>query len=251
MIEVRNIIKTYSRSRVLDDVSLSIESGKITSFIGPNGAGKTTLLGIISRLIAPDSGTVTLDGRAVETYDPTELAKRISILKQSNTINISLTVRDLVSFGRFPYSGGRLTADDKGMVDRAIGYLDLAAIADKDINRLSGGQRQRAFIAMIVAQDTDHVLLDEPLNSLDMRHSSEMMKILRRVTDELGKTVLLVLHDVNFAAAYSDRIVALKNGKIAASGAVEEIISTEVLSDVFEMPLSITEHDGKKMCIYY
>lgn len=251
MIEVKNIVKTYARSRVLDDISAEIETGKITSFIGPNGAGKTTLLGVISRLIKPDSGSVSIDGRQLSDYDPAELAKRLSILKQSNSINISLTVRDLVGFGRFPHSAGRLTAEDRETVDRALDYLDLTSIAENDINQLSGGQRQRAFIAMIVAQDTEHVLLDEPLNSLDMRHSAEMMKILRRLTDDLQKTVVLVLHDVNFAASYSDNIVAIKNGKIAAAGSVDDVITESVLSEVFEMPLTITEHVGKKMCIYY
>ena len=216
VIEVRDISKIYSSVTVLDGVSFRIADRSITSFVGPNGAGKTTLLGIISRLIKPDGGEVLLDEKSISEYGGSDLAKRISIPKQSNFVNMRLTVRELIGFGRFPHSGGRLTGEDKDMVERAVEYLDLAEMAEKDINELSGGQRQRAFIGMIVAQDTDHILLDEPLNSLDMRHSVEMMRILRRLTDELKKTVVLVLHDINFAARYSDRMVALKNGKVAA-----------------------------------
>ncbi len=251
MIEVRDISKIYSGVPVLDGVSFGIPDRSITSFVGPNGAGKTTLLGVISRLIKPDGGEVLLDGKNILEYGGSDLAKRISILKQSNFVNMRLTVKELIGFGRFPHSGGRLTGEDKDMVERAVEYLDLAEMAGKDINELSGGQRQRAFIAMIVAQDTDHILLDEPLNSLDMRHSVEMMRILRRLTDELKKTVVLVLHDINFAARYSDRMVALKNGKIAALGSVDEVVCEDVLSSVFDVPLEIREIDGKKICIYY
>ncbi|MBX3288252.1 MAG: ATP-binding cassette domain-containing protein [Acidobacteria bacterium] len=251
MIEVRDISKIYSSVTVLDGVSFRIADRSITSFVGPNGAGKTTLLGIISRLIKPDGGEVLLDEKSISEYGGSDLAKRISILKQSNFVNMRLTVRELIGFGRFPHSGGRLTGEDKDMVERAVEYLDLAEMAEKDINELSGGQRQRAFIGMIVAQDTDHILLDEPLNSLDMRHSVEMMRILRRLTDELKKTVVLVLHDINFAARYSDRMVALKNGKVAALGSVDEVVREDVLASVFDVPLEIREIDGKKICIYY
>ena len=251
MIEVRDISKIYSSVTVLDGVSFRIADRSITSFVGPNGAGKTTLLGIISRLIKPDGGKVLLDEKSISEYGGSELAKRISILKQSNFVNMRLTVRELIGFGRFPHSGGRLTGEDKDIVERAVEYLDLAEMAEKDINELSGGQRQRAFIGMIVAQDTDHILLDEPLNSLDMRHSVEMMRILRRLTDELKKTVVLVLHDINFAARYSDRMVALKNGKVAALGSVDEVVREDVLASVFDVPLEIREIDGKKICIYY
>lgn len=251
MIEVRDISKIYSSVTVLDGVSFRIADRSITSFVGPNGAGKTTLLGIISRLIKPDGGEVLLDEKSISEYGGSDLAKRISILKQSNFVNMRLTVRELIGFGRFPHSGGRLTGEDKDMVERAVEYLDLAEMAEKDINELSGGQRQRAFIGMIVAQDTDHILLDEPLNSLDMRHSVEMMRILRRLTNELKKTVVLVLHDINFAARYSDRMVALKNGKVAALGSVDEVVREDVLASVFDVPLEIREIDGKKICIYY
>lgn len=251
MIEVRNVTKKYGNSAVVDQVSVKIERGKITSFIGPNGAGKTTLLGIISRLIKHETGEVLIEGKEINSWNSIELAKKISILKQSNFLNVRLTIRDLVGFGRFPYSQGNLTKEDVKFVEQAIEYLKLTEIQDKYLDELSGGQRQRAFIAMVVAQNTEYVLLDEPLNNLDMKHSSEMMKTLRNLVDELGKTVVLVLHDINFASVYSDFIIALKNGKLAAQGTISEMIREEVLSEIFEMDFKIEEIGNQRICIYF
>lgn len=251
MIEVRNVSKKYGQTNVLDDVSLKIEKGKITSFIGANGAGKTTLLGIVSRLIKPESGAILIENKEIGEWRADELAKKISILKQSNFLNVRLTIRDLVGFGRFPYSHGSLNREDETHIDSAIDYLKLTDIQHKYLDELSGGQRQRAFIAMVVAQDTEYILLDEPLNNLDMKHSSKMMKTLRRLTDELGKTVILVLHDINFASIYSDRIVALKNGKLAAEGTIEEMIRAEVLRDIFGMDFRIEQIGNQRICIYF
>lgn len=251
MIEVRNVTKKYGDSAVVDAVSVKIERGKITSFIGPNGAGKTTLLGIISRLIKHETGEVLIEGKEINSWNSNDLAKKISILKQSNFLNVRLTIRDLVGFGRFPYSQGNLRAEDLEFVEKAIDYLKLTEIQDKYLDELSGGQRQRAFIAMVVAQNTEYVLLDEPLNNLDMKHSSEMMKTLRNLVDELGKTVVLVLHDINFASVYSDFIIALKNGKLAAQGTISEMIREEVLSEIFEMDFRIEEIGNQRICIYF
>src|SRR5699024_986971 len=203
---------------IIEDVSLHIEKGTITSFIGPNGAGKSTIISMISRLITRDEGDITIDGYDVLRTKDKELAKKISILKQSNAINLKLTVRELVSFGRFPYSQGKLNKEDWEKVDEAIAYLELEELQDKYLDQLSGGQRQRAHIAMVVAQDTEFILLDEPLNNLDMRHATQIMKTLRRLVDEMGKTIVIVIHDINFASCYSDQIVALKDGKIVKQG---------------------------------
>ena len=156
--------------------------------------------------------------RNVKKWKSDEFAKRVSILKQSNHLNVRLTVRELVSFGRYPYSKGRLTAEDEKFVDQAIEYMNLTDMQDKFLDELSGGQKQRAFISMVIAQDTEYILLDEPLNNLDMKHSVQIMKILRKLVDEFGKTVVIVLHDINFASVYSDRIVALKDGKLVKDG---------------------------------
>lgn len=251
MIEVRNVTKQYGGVRVVDDVSINIAKGKITSFIGPNGAGKSTLLSMITRLIEKDSGQVLIEGRELGTWKSKELSKKISVLKQSNHINIRLTVEDLVAFGRFPYSQGRLTPEDRLHIQEAIDYMDLGPFQKKYLDELSGGQRQRAYIAMVIAQNTEYVLLDEPLNNLDMKHSVQIMKVLRRMVDELGKTVVIVIHDINFASCYSDHIVALKDGRVVQEGKTEDIIDTEVLREVYDMHIPVQWIDGRKICVYF
>jgi iron complex transport system ATP-binding protein len=162
-----------------------------------------------------------------------------------------LTVRDLVAFGRYPYSKGRPSAEDRAHTDRALSYLDLEPFADRFLDQLSGGQRQRAFVAMVLCQDTDYVLLDEPLNNLDMAHSVAMMQLLRRAADELGKTVVLVIHDINFASFYSDQIIALRDGCLVRQGPVEEMMRAEVMRDVFGMDFAIHTIEGKAVAVYF
>ncbi|MCM3787314.1 ABC transporter ATP-binding protein [Domibacillus indicus] len=251
MVEVQSISKSYGLKAVVDDVSVNIQKGKITSFIGPNGAGKSTLLSIISRLMSADTGEVLIDGQKVNETKSRDLAKKMAILKQSNHLNLRLSVRDLVAFGRFPYSQGKLTKEDHVHIDEALRYMELEELQDRYLDQLSGGQKQRAFIAMTIAQDTEYILLDEPLNNLDMKHSVQIMKVLRRLADELGKTVLIVIHDINFASVYSDYIVALKDGKIEAQGTVNEIITTLTLKQVYGMDMSIQEINNQKICVYF
>ncbi|MDZ5783580.1 iron ABC transporter ATP-binding protein [Marinococcus luteus] len=251
MVQVMNVTKKYDETPVVDDVSVTIKQGQITSFIGPNGAGKSTLLAMISRLIAKDAGEVRIGDKDITKTKSRELAKKLAILKQSNEMNARLTVRELISFGRFPYSQGRLSAEDWEHVDQAIDYMELETMQDSFIHQLSGGQRQRAFIAMVIAQDTDYILLDEPLNNLDMKHSVQIMKVLRRLVKDMGKTVLLVIHDINFASCYSDDIVALKNGHIVAQGTTEEMMASEVLTDIYEMDMPICRINDQKICVYF
>lgn len=251
MIEVRQVSKRYGDKHVVENVSVQITKGKITSFIGPNGAGKSTLLSMISRLTAKDAGEIFIDGKDLGQCKSADLAKQISILKQSNQINVRLTVRELVSFGRFPYSQGKLTKEDWKYVDEAIAYMELEDMQHKYLDQLSGGQNQRAYIAMVIAQNTEYVLLDEPLNNLDMRHSVQIMKVLRRLVDELGKTVIIVIHDINFASCYSDYIVALKNGRVVREGATDQIIEPSVLKEVYDMDIEIENIRGNKICVYF
>lgn len=251
MIQVENLIKKYSNKNVVDKVSINIEKGKITSFIGPNGAGKSTVLSMITRLMKKDNGEVLIDGKRLEEWDNRELSKKIAILKQSNNINLKLTIRELVSFGRYPHSEGRLTKEDEKYIDEAIDFMKLKDIENKYLDELSGGQRQRAYIAMVIAQNTEYVFLDEPLNNLDMKHSVEMMKVLRNLCDELGKTVVLVMHDINYTSCYSDYIVALKDGKIANHGKTQDIINKEVLEEIYDMEFDIREINGDKICVYF
>lgn len=251
MIEVKDITKQYGKKQVLNGIDLQFPKGKITSLIGSNGAGKSTLLSIVSRLLAQDGGVVMVDEKNVTDYKNKMLAQRLSILKQSNHIRLKLTVRELVEFGRFPYSQDKLTDEDYEKVDRAIEFLDLKDIQGSFIDELSGGQKQRAYMAMVVAQDTEYVLLDEPLNNLDMKHSVQTMRILRKLADELNKTIIIVLHDINFASHYSDYIVALKHGKVKYSGPTESIINEKVLKDVFDLPITICEINKKRVCNYF
>jgi iron complex transport system ATP-binding protein len=251
MIEVRQVSKMYGGKNAIDTVSMRIGKGKITSFIGPNGAGKSTLLSMISRLLSKDTGEILIDDKEIGQWKSTDLAKQISILKQSNHINVRLTARELVSFGRFPYSQGKLTAEDEQLVDEAITYMELQEMQHLYLDQLSGGQNQRAYIAMVIAQNTEYILLDEPLNNLDMRHSVQIMKVLRRLVDELGKTVVIVIHDINFASCYSDYIVALKDGKVVKEGPVDQIIEPSVLKEVYDMDIQIETINGNRICIFF
>ncbi|WP_085993492.1 ABC transporter ATP-binding protein [Oceanobacillus senegalensis] len=251
MVDLKNVFKAYNNKPIIEDVSLKIEKGTITSFIGPNGAGKSTLISMISRLIAKDNGEITIDGKDILKTKNNELAKKISILKQTNSVNLKLTVRELVSFGRFPYSQGKLTKQDWEKVDEAIDYMELRDMQNKFLEELSGGQRQRAHIAMVIAQDTEYILLDEPLNNLDMRHSVQIMKTLRKLVDEMNKTILVVIHDINFASCYSDNIVALKDGKIMKQGRACDVIDKCVLKDLYDMDIDIKEVDNRRICVYF
>lgn len=223
--QVKELTKQYDGKTVVDSVTFAIPKGKVLSLIGPNGAGKSTVMGIISRLIARDAGLVDFEGRDIAKWKSKELSKRLAILTQSNSIQMKLTVRELVTFGRFPYSGGRTTPEDQRIIDQAIAYMELEEFQDRFIDELSGGQRQRALIAMVIAQDTEYVLLDEPTNNLDIYHATNMMRTVRKLCDELGKTVILVLHEINYASFYSDYICAIVDGKVAKFGTVEEVDS--------------------------
>ena len=248
---VDKLVKKYDGKAVVDEVSFEIPKGKVISLIGPNGAGKSTVMGVISRLIARDGGRVSFEGNDISRWKSKELAKRLAILTQSNNIQMKLTVEELVAFGRFPYSGGRLTEEDKRIVEQAITYMELNEFRDRFIDELSGGQRQRAYIAMVIAQDTEYVLLDEPTNNLDIYHATNMMKIVRRLCDKLGKTVILVLHEINYAAFYSDYICAFKDGKIANFGTVQEVMTKETLARIYDVDFEIMEIEGKPLSIYY
>lgn len=251
MVIVENVSKLFGQKKVVDDVSISIPKNKITSLIGPNGAGKSTLLGMMSRLLTPDSGKVSIEGREIADWKNDELAKKISILKQANHLNLRITVRELVGFGRFPHSKGRLTGEDQQYIDEAIEYMGLTDLQDKYVSELSGGQRQCAFIAMVVAQNTEIIFLDEPLNNLDMKHSVEIMQVLRKLVDEKNKTIVIVIHDINFASCYSDHIISLKKGALVHEGNTEKIIDSEILRDIYDMEIPIQMINDRRICVYF
>lgn len=251
MMEMQNVSKKYGDKLVVSKIQLPIKPQQLTAFIGPNGAGKSTLLSMMSRLLEKDTGAIYLDGSEVKVWKSEELSKKLSILKQSNGISLKITVRELVAFGRFPYSKGRLKTEDHEQIEAALVNMGLLEMAEDTIDTLSGGQLQRAYIAMILAQDTDYILLDEPLNNLDMSYAVQMMQTLRRLVDELGKTIVIVLHDINFAASYADEIVAMKQGQLFAHGPTEEMIQSDVLNELYEMNIKICEIEGKRFCMYF
>ncbi|QYC39053.1 Iron(3+)-hydroxamate import ATP-binding protein FhuC [Nonomuraea coxensis DSM 45129] len=251
MIEIKDVTKRYGDNVVVDRVSLTIPRGGVTSIIGANGAGKSTLLSIISRLLPADEGVVTVDGMDVATTPGDRLARRLAVLRQDNHLSVRLTVRELVAFGRFPHSGGRLTTADHAHVDEAIAYFELGDLADRQLDQLSGGQRQRAYVAMVLCQDTDYVLLDEPLNNLDMRHAVHMMRRLRRMAEDYGKTVVMVVHDINFASCHSDTIVAMRDGAVIAQGTTTEMMTPELLHAVYDLDIDVRDINGSRIGVYF
>ena len=251
MIDVQNLTKTYGRTNVVDNVSLTIPRGGIVALVGPNGAGKSTLLSVMSRLLKPTSGRVMLDGQDVTRTPGAELARKLTVLRQDNTVTTRMTVEDLVGFGRFPHSRGHLTATDRDEIEQALDHMALGPIRDRFLDEVSGGQRQRAFIAMALAQNTDFVLLDEPLNNLDIKHAVAMMGIFRRLAEEFGKTVVVVLHDINFASCYADRIVALRDGRVVHDGIPADVIKPDVIQDIYGIGTSVHEIEGQRLVYYY
>jgi iron complex transport system ATP-binding protein len=251
MIEVKNINQFYGNKQILKDVNFKIKENEITALIGPNGAGKSTLLGVISRLLKQKSGEVLIDNVNIDKISSNDIAKKMSVLRQSNNINIRITVEELVSFGRFPYSKGRLNNIDKAKINEEIKYMKLDDLRDTYIDQMSGGQRQRAYIAMVLAQDTKYIFLDEPLNNLDMKHAVEMMTILENLVKDYKKTIVIVMHDINIASAFCSHIVAMKDGMIIAEGKTNDIINKDILDDVFDHDFCIAGFNGKKICVYH
>lgn len=250
MISVRNVRKSYGDDVRIGPLNIEIPKAGITSLIGPNGAGKSTTLLMIGRLLNMDEGQIMVAGMDVAKTKSNDIAKILTILRQENHFITRLTVRQLVGFGRFPHSKGRLTKEDEAIISKYIDFFELTDLEHRFLDELSGGQRQRAYVAMVLCQETEYVLLDEPLNNLDIARAVQMMEHLRRAANELGRTILMVLHDINFAARYSDRICAMKNGRIAAFGTVDEIMRPDLLTDIFETKIEIIDGPYGKLAVY-
>ena len=251
MITLSDVTKTYSSEVQIGPVNLQIPPGGVTTLVGPNGAGKSTLLTMIGRLLGIDAGVIEIAGFDVARTKSNDLAKVVSILRQENSFITRLTVRQLVGFGRFPHSKGRLTAADEEAISQAIDFLDMTELEGRYLDQLSGGQRQRAYVAMVLAQDTEYVLLDEPLNNLDMKHSVQMMQHLRRAAEELGRTIVVVLHDINFAANCSDLICAVKDGAIVEVGPPSYIMDPARLSAIFGTPVNVFQCPSGPFAVYF
>ncbi|MBD3690022.1 ATP-binding cassette domain-containing protein [Nanchangia anserum] len=249
MISLTNVTMSYTSSPVVRDVCLNLPESGMTALIGANGAGKSTLLSGIGRLHPLDAGDVCVDGVAVPEWKPRELAKRLAILRQENHLSVRLSVAELVALGRHPHSAGSLTSRDEEIVDDALRSVDMADLSHRFLDELSGGQRQRAFIAMTLAQDAHYLLLDEPLASLDLHHAREMMRHLRRICDERGVSVIIVLHDINTAATYADSLVAMRDGRVIAVGSPDEVMTPPTLADVFDVETTVVHVDGHPVAI--
>ncbi|MCD8890593.1 ATP-binding cassette domain-containing protein [Staphylococcus nepalensis] len=251
MISVQGLNKTIQDKAILKEINVDINKGRLTSIIGPNGAGKSTLLSAITRLIDFEDGGIEIENKSISDYKSNELAKKLAILKQSNHTELNITVEQLVNFGRFPYSKGHLKQEDKEQVEYALELLQLKEIRHRYLKTLSGGQRQRAYVAMTIAQDTDYILLDEPLNNLDMKHSVQIMQTLRQLAKSLNKTIVVVIHDINFASCYSDDIIALKDGEVIKASTKDDVIQCDTLRELYEMEVQIEQIRGQRICIYF
>jgi iron complex transport system ATP-binding protein len=251
MIEIDGVSYGYGATPVLRDVSLSLPKGGVTALIGPNGAGKSTLLSLMGRLLPLQSGRVRFDGLDVARTPSETLALKLAVLRQETVLGTRLTVEDLVAFGRYPHCRGRPGDADRQAVAAAIGQFGLENLAGRFLDELSGGQRQRAFVAMTFAQATDYLLLDEPLNNLDITFARSLMRRLRSLADEHGRTIVVVLHDINYAAAWADRIVALKDGALVVEGEPEAVIRPDVLAAIYGVPIEVTRYQGRLAALYH
>lgn len=238
-----NITLGYGDRVIVDGLSVQIEPGLITTVIGPNGCGKSTLLRSLGRLLRPRSGRVLLDGKAISTMKTKDIARIIGMLPQTPIAPEGLTVADLVARGRHPHQSWlrQWSADDEAEVTVALEQTGIADLAGRTLDELSGGQRQRAWISMALAQGTDILLLDEPTTYLDLAHSLEVLDLVDRLHDEFGRTVVMVLHDLNLAIRYSDRLIVMRDGRIVAQGAPADIIEAGLLHEVFGLHAEVLE----------
>ncbi|MDT3424773.1 iron complex transport system ATP-binding protein [Paenibacillus forsythiae] len=243
----------YAESIIVKDLNLSIPTGKITALVGANGSGKSTILKTMARLMKPASGNVLLDGKSIHTQPTKDVARQLAILPQNPTAPDGLTVSELVGYGRYPHQKGfgTLTHEDRNIISTAIEVTGMKAFSDRPIERLSGGQRQRAWIAMALAQQTDILFLDEPTTYLDMAHQLEVLQLLQVLNEREGRTIIMVVHDLNHASRYAQHMVAIKSGTVISEGAPVDVMTPEVLREVFGIEADIVEdpRTGLPLCL--
>ncbi len=254
-LSTHNLTLAYDQAVVIDGMSVSIPSGQITALVGPNGCGKSTLLRGLARLLAPRGGAAYLDGKAIHQMPTRELAKQLGILPQSPVAPEGLTVRELVAQGRYPHQSWfqQWAADDEAAVVRALELTGMTELAERPVDALSGGQRQRAWIAMTLAQETPVILLDEPTTFLDLAHQLEVLQLLERLNRVEGRTIVMVVHDLNHATRHASYLVALKAGAVVAAGPPTEVVTPALLRDVFGVEGIVVPdpRSGVPLCIAY
>jgi iron complex transport system ATP-binding protein len=252
-LEARELSLRYDRDAVVKELSVTVAPARVTVLIGANASGKSTLLRGLARLLKPAGGAVHLDGEAIARMRSRDIARRLAILPQAASAPEGLTVRDLVVHGRYPYQriGRRFSAEDEAAVERAIAATGIEAIAGRPLDELSGGQRQHAWIAMALAQETDHLLLDEPTTYLDLAHQVAILDLVRDLNEREGRTVVMVLHDINQAARYADELVAIRSGRIVESGPPRDILSAGLVREVFgaEVKVIADPCTGGPLCV--
>ena len=251
MFEVLNACYETAGARLLEPVSLTVKEGQIVGLIGPNGAGKSTLLKLLAGQLPPTSGAVRLDGRSLAHWGRRAFACRVAYLAQYLPATDDLTVAELVRFGRYPWRGllGRMTAQDDDRIDQAMALTHVDALADRKVDTLSGGERQRAWLAMLLAQESRYLLLDEPLAALDVAHQVDVMGLVWRLGRELGLGVVVIMHDINMASRYCDHLVALRGGRVLAQGHPQHLVQEEQLAAIYGIPMQVLAHPTHRHAI--
>lgn len=251
MISVQGLSKSYGQRQVLQDVHVEFASARLTALIGPNGAGKSSLLMCLAGLLTADAGRILLADLDIQAFSFADYARQVATLCQFQSVQLQLKVRELVAFGRFPHSQGRLMQADHTAIAQALDLLALTDLQNAMLHELSGGQRQLAFMAMVVAQQTPYLLLDEPLNNLDLKHAVQLMQVLCYLRDQQQKTVIVVLHDLNMAANYADQVVAMQHGCIRYAGDVSTVMTAPHLSELYQLPIQVLQTELGRFCHYF
>lgn len=249
MIKLDNISHHIGKQQILHDISLSLSNAQVIALIGPNGAGKSTLFSVMARLQPLQSGKVMFGEHDIVSCPARTLAKTVAMLGQDNQVQGRLRVHELLMFGRYPYHQGQPSAQDEQKVQEVIARFELEPLAERFLSTLSGGQRQRVLIAMIVCQDTPYLLLDEPLNNLDMYHAGRLMRELRELSCSQQKTVVIVLHDINQAAQFADTVVMMKTGQVMAVGQPVDVITKDTMKDLYNVDVTVLNHQGRPVII--
>ncbi|MDE4454944.1 iron ABC transporter ATP-binding protein [Psychrobacter sp. DAB_AL62B] len=249
MIKLDNISHHIGKQQILHDISLSLASAQVIALIGPNGAGKSTLFSLMARLQPLQSGQVSFAEHDIVSCHARTLSKTVAMLGQDNQVQGRLRVHELLMFGRYPYHQGQPTANDQQKVQEIIERFELEPLAERFLSSLSGGQRQRVLIAMIVCQDTPYLLLDEPLNNLDMYHAGRLMRELHELSHHQQKTVVIVLHDINQAAQFADTVVTMKEGKVMAVGRPVDVITQATMKELYNVDVTVLNHQGRPVIV--